>query len=264
MPNEIDHGAAANAAYTEFGGLLAQEVGTDLGQAWGRALAAKSELEVMPDKLAADLEAIDSNPMLTATARVELRRQAGDVYESAVRAGVKKLAAEVSLTRSTLETAAISDLTTPLEDAGQRSLIRDEMDKYIATAMSPTITSGGTHRQPGATMQEALLNLARLDAARYGPEIAGSYGKSLLSATGQGSEQPKLVHLIQLSTPASTPRAQAARTALEAIKRTQLEGQTARIALATRAKIEAALNPKSDEPKRNWFDSVNNATKARR
>ncbi len=237
--------ALADGAFREFGAALGPQLtaaGVDVSRAWGAAQAAKVELSNLAYTAADGIEKIHANPYILDIQRADMLRQNGDLFKIAEQAATKKVQDSLALVKQELEAAAISDLM-PAE-AGERGLIRDEIDKFIAGTTKPKSEAwGGAPFRPGDTVKEAMLKLVQANPARYGAEIASEYGKTLLGAVGAGHEHAELVSLVRLATPGLTPKAQNARLALDAMKKSRIEGMPSGLSFNAKQRVEAALKP---------------------
>lgn len=210
----------ADQAFTDFGAAL-KGSGVEADQAWRQVLSHRQTLELGSQQTEATLtEIAELPPYVTRDERNYKTQLQLDIFDSVEKASTKGMQEGFTQLRAALELAARSDMT-PSSDSAGRALLRQDIDNLVAG-------------NKDAGVLTALTTLAM--NPKYRNEVA-EYGPGLLRAAGYGALADRLVPTIIAGTPGTTPKAQAARTALKALDKAV--GHVAGISHSARKRVEA-------------------------
>ena len=242
MPDEFEAvGKLAEAEFANFGPTL-KAAGVDADKAWQAVEGSKAWLEHAADECEAAITAALDDPYLPEEARHLKIRQARDIYEAAEKQHRSSLTGGIEILQSVLELAARSDLN-PAENPAERQLIREELRLKLAGMTQPASDGqGGRPFHGGKSTYQALMEIVQSNPGRYAPEVA-AFGADLLTAAGESAFAKDLHANIVKITAGTTPKARAAREALNSLAKVQAHANTT-IPRAARARIERAAAPR--------------------
>jgi len=136
--------------------------------------------------------------------------------------------------------AAYSDLV-PAEST-DRLIIRQDIDRRVAAMTKSPSSDNQIVKAPGASAMQALMALAR--DPKYAAELYSGYADIILTEHGERAAIPAFKSALLKLTPATTPKATAARAALDAMNRTKVKGYQMGVIHAAREKVTAAAAPR--------------------
>lgn len=239
QPDPIE--ALYSQKYTEMDRALTGS-GAEANREWSAVVNARYQLERLGVDVADGIAEIQDNPLLSEMERYQRIKDNRDIFDATRQRAEKDLERSLDAFQESLVAAQRSDLV--VAEPGERPLIRDEIQRYLAEATKPRQDAwGGARHIPGEDTKIALLKLMEANPGRYAAEVAGDYGKMLVSP----AEHRELVKLAMLVTPGQTPKSQSARVALAALDRTKLRGLTAGISHVAKQRVEKASTPKPPE-----------------
>lgn len=228
MPNEFE--AVAALADTEFASFATtlSAAGVDADKAWQAVDGAKVLLAHAASVAEDAINAARDDPYLTEEARHLKIRQARDEYEAAEKQHSRALSGGIEILQAVLEGAARSDLV--VADPVTRMLIRQDLSMAVAGAKGSILGQ--------------LFEMAKANPQVAAELSTGGFGEALLKQNGEGPEIiSRFKQQITLATTGQTPKARAARAALQSLARVQAHAATT-LPSAARARIEAAAAPR--------------------
>lgn len=160
--------------------------------------------------------------------------------DSEIRAAEQNLKQQWPQVERLLEAAAASDLVRA--EPAESALIRGEIDRHLAAATKPAQEAwGGAPFKPGQSVKDALRDLLTGNPQRFAAEITGDYGRVLLNP----ADHAELSKIARLTTPGTTPKAQAARATIPLAGRARAHTNHA-VFQAKQALAEALKQPTAD------------------
>lgn len=245
MPNEtLDETAdklagAAQTSFNRFGAVL-QGSGAEAYRDWAAVQNNVATLTRLSQDAAAgirNLQEDSTKPEYERGVRIAELNQTVELLMRDVNRDLQDSVARV-------ETSLLEALrpTPPESDAGDRALVRSEIDQLIAA-------------RPGKAMLPTLMEIAKQSPA-YAAEIVGSYGEVKMRAAGEQrflADLPKNVMRELANVPGGTPKAQAAKKALAEMNRLQVKGHIPGLAHAAKFRLEAANQPVKPLGRPQWI-----------
>lgn len=216
----------ADTEFAAFGSAL-QSAGVDARGAWNAVELAKAELAHAASVAEDAINTAMDDPYLPEEARVMRVRQARDIFNEAEKVAGRKMSAGIEILNSALEVAARSDLQ--VSDPVTRQILREDIKMRVQGSKG--------------TILPTLFQLAQSNPA-YAAELEAGFADNLLMQNGETATTIRAFHdgITKVTAP-RTPKATAARKAMESLARVQAHANTSLPNLA-RVRVEQASAPR--------------------
>jgi len=231
--------ARIDGAFSDFHQAMAPlaDAGGKIPQAYRDYAAlsnARHNLNAIAEQVASAIEDVTSSddPRLTPEVRDAIVRQNVELFDIAKAGFERESRASVASVRVGLgDLFASKVVEAPSAD---RHLIRQEIEMTLQA-------------NPKQTRTAVLAGLVQQDPARYGAEIASTFGKNLMALANESEGHGALVRHATNLIPDTKVSANA-RAALAALDKTQIEGMIGAISWRAAQRVEAARAPKRPDP----------------
>jgi hypothetical protein len=232
--------SAAQAAFTQFGAAI-RGSGVDAATDWQAVEVAASVLDKLGRDTADGIRNIQENATLPEFEKRVRINELNELHANMSRLANRDLEASVAKVESSLLEA---QRVIPESDPFGQMMVRNEIDQLVAAyPHSP--------EKPGKPMLVILQEIAQ-QSPRYAAEIAGQYGKVKLTASGEAQFAQDLFKNVVTLASADTPKAQAAKNALNVMTQLKVKGHMPGISIASRYRVEAANQPAKPAGRPAW------------